>query len=585
MKNIWFKSAVFALASMSLGSCADFLDIDPLTLVFEENYWNEQNDVDQIMYGTYSRMQSDDYLRRLIVWGEMRSENIGSGFRTTGAISLSSNEGLILSESLKSTNAYTTWAPFYDVINRCNLIIEKAPQVAQKDPKYTESEVRTTIAEAKALRALNYFYLVRTFKDVPFYTEAKQDDETELKLPATDGDQIIRTLLDDLNGVYSDALLEWPAVEGEDKSYARITRAAIDALMADMYLWVKDYRNAAISAQRAIDLKTSEFEKSSLYASYFVNGYPLIPDYAASATTCGTAQSMLFGEGGCLESIFELEFERDKGNKNLVIADLYGNTGSSANDGKIPAGDGLQGLFAPSPSLSGEMGTNRSVFLKDTDSRIYGSLYFVGTSKTDPDSRHINKYVHQEISIRVMANQGGTQTTLPRTGTNYDANWIFYRVSDVMLIKAEALICMMSGAEGEPSEADQELQSEAFALIKAVEDRSYPNQTSTLALTSFPSKTSLLNLLYEERHREFMFEGKRWYDLVRRSRLDGNTTYLVNKISGKYESTSASNATSRLKNNINAIYWPYNYDELKVNENLKQNSAYPSDDNQSYERN
>ena len=75
MKKIWFKSAFLAMVGMSMTSCGDFLDIYPLTMVYEDNYWNEKNDVDQIVTGCYTRMQDDDFVRRLFIWGESRSDN------------------------------------------------------------------------------------------------------------------------------------------------------------------------------------------------------------------------------------------------------------------------------------------------------------------------------------------------------------------------------------------------------------------------------------------------------------------------------------------------------------------------------
>ena len=51
MKKIWFKSAFLAMVGMSMTSCGDFLDIYPLTMVYEDNYWNEKNDVDHPVSG------------------------------------------------------------------------------------------------------------------------------------------------------------------------------------------------------------------------------------------------------------------------------------------------------------------------------------------------------------------------------------------------------------------------------------------------------------------------------------------------------------------------------------------------------
>ena len=247
MKKIWFKSAFLAMVGMSMTSCGDFLDIYPLTMVYEDNYWNEKNDVDQIVTGCYTRMQDDDFVRRLFIWGESRSDNTRKGFHPK--FSATSAEGYILSENILSTNAYTDWSSFYSVIDRCNLVIQKAPEVAEKDPNYLPSDVQATIAEVTALRALCYFYLVRTFKDVPYYTEAITNDEQELNLPATDGDVIVRNLINDLLAVWPNALKVWPKQSGKDISYGRITQNAIFAMLADMYLWIDDYSNAEKYAQ------------------------------------------------------------------------------------------------------------------------------------------------------------------------------------------------------------------------------------------------------------------------------------------------------------------------------------------------
>ena len=130
MKKIWFKSAFLAMVGMSMTSCGDFLDIYPLTMVYEDNYWNEKNDVDQIVTGCYTRMQDDGFVRRLFIWGESRSDNTRKGFHPK--FSATSAEGYILSENILSNNAYTDWSSFYSVIDRCNLVIQKAPEVAEK---------------------------------------------------------------------------------------------------------------------------------------------------------------------------------------------------------------------------------------------------------------------------------------------------------------------------------------------------------------------------------------------------------------------------------------------------------------------
>ena len=80
------------------------------------------------------------------------------------------------------------------------------------------------------------------------------------------------------------------------------------------------------------------------------------------------------------------------------------------------------------------------------------------------------------------------------------------------------------------------------------------------------------NLLLEERQREFLFEGKRWFDLVRMARRDGNNTRLSTLVTRKYIDNV--NAIRIKLANPNRIYFPYSKSELKVNPLLKQNTAY-----------
>jgi hypothetical protein len=88
-------------------------------------------------------------------------------------------------------------------------------------------------------------------------------------------------------------------------------------------------------------------------------------------------------------------------------------------------------------------------------------------------------------------------------------------------------------------------------------------------------------LVLDERNRELMFEGKRWFDLVRRAEREGNTSYLIGQVTRK-GSDNASVVQSKLSR-MDGLYWPYNKEELQVNVNLKQNPAYPNEDDSSYQ--
>ena len=59
-----------------LTSCSDFLEIKSQSEIVLEDFWNEKADVDNIVAGCYSALQGDGVMRRMMVWGEFRSENV-----------------------------------------------------------------------------------------------------------------------------------------------------------------------------------------------------------------------------------------------------------------------------------------------------------------------------------------------------------------------------------------------------------------------------------------------------------------------------------------------------------------------------
>ena len=149
-KRSWGLAGLMGLMGLSLTSCSDFLEIDPLNEIVMEQFWNEKADVEGIIAGCYSGMQNENVVRRMMVWGEFRSDNIGIGLN----INDDNNLYNVLNENITAKNAYTTWDGFYNVINRCNTVIKYAPGVAATDPGYTQSELQAHIAEVSALRDL-----------------------------------------------------------------------------------------------------------------------------------------------------------------------------------------------------------------------------------------------------------------------------------------------------------------------------------------------------------------------------------------------------------------------------------------------
>ncbi len=590
--------AAASVAALTLAGCSDFLEIEPRDVIVLEQFWNEKADVDAIVAGCYTQLQSDACISRMIIWGEARSENMSPGNNVA-----SSNVNLlnVLNENIISKNPYTTWVDFYSVINRCNTVIKYAPGVAEDDPGYTQSELQATIAEVTALRSLCYFYLIRAFRDVPFSREAYTDDDQEMELPATPFDVVLDSLIYDLESVKDMAVDRYPTTTPLYQT-GRITKEAINAMLCEMYLWKQDYDRCIQYADAVIESKKKIAEEiqaggigsnrgggrggrggsggSSNDNFARTNGYPLLNNLSGT-NDYGRAYNYMFTDDDYTEYaqqeiIFQLVFnDRPSANSmpnNSTIATLYGNSGLNNASGQL----------APSDYLLDDIGksTGRTVFddrNKTVDCRMYTNVY----SK----AKSINKYVSQNITVDVSkATEPAVSGYDTKWGQNdCGSNWIIYRLSDIMLMKAEALAQkLQEGSDAEVISHNKPYLDEVFSLVNAVNKRSICQSElkDTLVATDYATKAQMETLVLRERQRELMFEGKRWFDLVRQARRDGATTQLSSAALQKVTTGSALIANKLSK--MDAIYWPYNYEELKANTKLHQNPAYGSGENESY---
>ena len=349
-RNTIYSIITAVAALLSLVSCSDFLEVKPQNVTVEDEFWNEKADVDQMMTGLYASLQDAGVVKRMMIWGEFRSDNVTSGSNIEKDVSLQK----IFKEDIDASNGYTTWTPFYYIINSANTLIEHAPAVAATDPAFSQSELNADIAEASAIRDLCYFYLIRTFRDVPYTTVSFADDNQVMNLPATKFDDVLDSLITDLEHVQGNAVKNYPSSSSTKALYqtGRITQDAIHAMLCDMYLWKKDYNKCiqyadmiiASMRQRAKD--KGFYNKLSADDEARVNGYPLISD-AFTNTVYGNAYTEIFGYGNSMESIFELTYMRD---------DNMPSNGAANDFYMFSKGDIVAGYAAPSTYVNGTEG-------------------------------------------------------------------------------------------------------------------------------------------------------------------------------------------------------------------------------------
>ena len=566
MSNIYNKigqATLLVTATLSLGSCDDFLDLEPLNEIVLDNYWKDKSDVESVVYGCYSAMEATDFMNRLFIWGDVRSDDVI--YSKSGN---STNLRMISEENILETNPFMNWVSFYQVINRCNTVIYYAPIVAQKDPNYSDSEVKANIAEATWIRTFCYFYLARTFRDVPYTDQPSLDDadiEKDYRLKPTPFKELLAQLSSDMEAVKDDAIRYYPPMQSGNNELtnpyntSRITTCAMYALLADLYLWQDNYEKCVECTQKVFDYKNTLYEEvkneNPNYVSdirLYADKYPLIMDQTQGSATTGNAQTEIFGDGNSFESIFELDFNH--GSSYNVLC----HTDASSSQYSYFYNNSDNGVFEAYFQISDGIAKDANKYFKYTDNRGYA--YF----KTSETQSLITKFSYSRFSYTPLTASGTAPAVNTTSHTGYQ-NWILYRLTDVMLMRAEALIEMGS----------EENLNEAFELISAIYNRSNNQEESgnhILSADNYKTQASMRELVRLERHRELMFEGKRWFDLVRYALRDGYNDDLINAVLAKQEK-NANKIRIQLQSQ-DALFWPYAESEVDLNHNLTQNAAY-----------
>ncbi len=582
--NIVYMLGMGLTFMLALSSCSDFLETEPKDRVTLEKFWNEKGDVEAIISGIYNKMAEYQVMSRMMIWGEFRSENVIDNQSTISDLNLQR----FMKENINASNSYTYWGDLYTVINRCNTVMHYAPGIAAKDPSYKESEVHAHIAEMTAIRSLMYFYLIRTFRNVPYSTEAYLEDSQNLVKPASSFEEVLDSCIQALESVKGWALTSYPEASGEASNFntGRITRDAIYAILCEMYLWKQDYQNCIAYA----DLLIEDIKKKAKDANYSesafndFHGYPLLPSKYSSGgseSRYGYAFNNIFVNGNSLESIFEINYLKT-GNasdriSNTAVGNIFGGLGHT-----------------PYVTYSMYIGNDAI----DGNNKVFGAADVRPYEDMNNSGSYINKYTTEGATLltgsattvknltKMYSSQYGTKSGDTKVSYN-KSNYILYRISDIMLLKAEALTQLMKDGQTTLDAVDASYRDQAFELVDAVNKRSLFYTTATvsaspdvLKVADYDNKEKITNLVYDERHRELMFEGKRYFDLVRRAMREGKVDYLLTNVLNK--DVEMKSAINGIMKDMNGIFLPYNLDELKVNPYLQQNPAFPSGENSSF---
>ena len=338
-----------------------------------EDFWKKKADVDQMVTGAYAAMIDYNVTERCIVWGALRSDEL---VKRNG---LSNNTiDNVLAMNLLPSNGYNSWSGFYNVINRCNIVLNHAAGVMDEDPEFTQGDYDAVRGQMLALRSLCYFYLVRAFRDVPYTTQSYEDDDQQMQVAQMCPDSVLTFCIKDLKEAEKIVMRSGAYGYNNWRNKGYITRDAVYAILADIYLWrasmnhdQSDYESCIEYADKVIKSK-DEYYRENHGAS--VSG----ADADQYHLTDGRFVSTMLSNNNSIESILEWQYDGDH-NSNTALENYYDMSGSEGQhdaSGNVEASQLFNSPSADANSLSGT-----KIYHSKNDYRMWNNVYLANSAE------------------------------------------------------------------------------------------------------------------------------------------------------------------------------------------------------------
>src|SRR5690606_1408673 len=382
------------------------------------------------------------------VIGDLRSDNTWIPNPNAGANLQEVDE---FRNNAFNTISSSTWSAHYQGIQYANIVIEKIAPI-----EMDEVLKKRYIGEAKFLRALMYFNMVRIFGDVPLVLEVIENPQEGYNYRRTPSEAVYEKIIEDLQ----DAGEALPYTY-ENVDIGRATKGAAMALLGKVYMTQKHWTPAAQKLKQVID-ETA------------LNKYQLLPDYASLFDVNNKNNS---------ESIFEVQFKKGASGEGSPFTNQF-----------APIGSGTAVTVVRNP-----LGQN----IPTDDMR---DAYEDGDARKDVSMRTSYVLNGNSVEHNYVAKYLGE----PAAYLDGDNNWIVLRYADVLLLYAEALNEQNYIPDGEASDYLNQVRERANLLAKS------SNHTDPALRIS--DQASFRLAIEQERRVELAFEGHRWFDLVRTDR-------------------------------------------------------------------
>ncbi|WP_316842254.1 RagB/SusD family nutrient uptake outer membrane protein [Pedobacter gandavensis] len=518
--NSYYKISIgvlICLTGLINFSCKKIEDVKSTRLATDETNWKTLEDARANLFSVYGLLRSATVADNgYWLMGDLRKGD----FTVTNRADMKAIVRGQLNASYPVINRMTNWRSFYAVINAASLFIERSGEIRQLEQRYTEQNHKVDIAQAKMLRAFAYFYMCRIWGDVPLLTSSH--DGEFIKVGRTSQQKVLafatKELLEAaqvLPFIYggSDPILPGSYYAGGwDTWHGSLwTRMSAYVILAHIAAWEGNYLDAADYSKFVLDNVSKQVGK-------------------------GTEDLAFLSMSGLTENSDSSPFAGKRATAIVGFPFDYVNGLSTAN-GHIEQ----LTLAAPFiPKVQPEMFVSRDSILKiftwPTDLRYsidgasgkYRANYFYDTESERP--------IFKKIKVINPASAEGKLTY-------YNSTMVFSRLEEITLLRAEALAVL--------GQKDQ-------ALIEL-------NRATALRGIIFTTANTpdVIKAIFEERRRELMGEGWRWYDLVRLNRIKNSNAVFIEK-NGQKLSFKQFEAAG-------GVYWPVSEEVITANSLITQN--------------
>ncbi|MDD4427157.1 MAG: RagB/SusD family nutrient uptake outer membrane protein [Paludibacter sp.] len=522
MKKIFFILSIIAV-TLTFSACEDSLNIGPEDYYGSNNFWNNEAQVKGFMYGIHSTLRYNYGM--FFYLGEARGGTHRTG--TSSQNTSLNDEQIKISNIDKNNTGISNWYNIYNRLLNINLFIIKVED-KEATPFLTDDARNGYLAQAYAFRALYYFFLYRTYGNVPLVTTVEvlngRVTANKFYIPRATAKQTLELIKSDINKSEtlfgnSTALpsrIEWSVY-------------ATKMLKAEIYLWAAKVPVLDQPKGGNADLTVA---KTALQSVIGNANFSLISDF-----------SKIFSDKTVnnKEVIFSLRF---------LDKEAYNNGGEFLYQDQVFVNQ----KYDRNGNLLGDVLNLKSrggIFRHEYKFELFQS-YDANDIRRDATffDYYSNNTATEGKGLLMKKAVGSINSTGDRV---FDTDYIVYRYADALLLMAEI---------------ENGLTGSCATYINEVRKRAYgANYGPAVAYADGTFAVNELAIL-KERDKEFVWEGKRWFDVVRLRDAAGKS--LAFSPDANYPAGTPLIPAA----DTHKLLWPVDVYTLNLNPELTQTTGY-----------